>query len=34
MYKQVPAEQKVLVDVKNLFTLETLRGTGYRWWKL
>jgi len=34
MYKQIPAEQKVLVDVKNLFTLETLRGTGYRWWKL
>ena len=34
MYKNMPNEQKVLVDVKNLFALDVLREKGYRYWKL
>lgn len=34
MYKTVSPDQKVLIDVKNIFSLEMLRQTGYKYWKL
>ena len=34
MYKKLPNDQKVLIDVKNLFALDVLRKKGYRYWKL
>ena len=34
MYKQLPNDKKVLIDVKNLFALDVLREKGYRYWKL
>jgi len=34
MYKTVSPDQKVLIDVKNIFSLEILRQMGYKYWKL
>lgn len=34
MFAPMPNEEKVLVDVKNLFSLTQLNETGYRYWRL
>jgi len=34
MYKTGSPDQKVLIDVKNIFSLEILRQMGYKYWKL
>ena len=33
-YKNIASEEKVLVDVKNMFKVEDLKRSGYAWWKL
>jgi len=35
MYKkELPDHEKVLLDVKSIFDLETLRASGIRFWRL
>ncbi len=34
LYKDVPNEEKVLIDVKGIFNIEDLKNTGMRWWRL
>lgn len=34
LFKMVPDEQKVLVDVKGLYNIEELKGSGMSWWRL
>jgi len=34
MYAPMPNHEKVLIDVKNLFTLDVLRKSEYRYWRL
>ena len=33
-YKDVPEEEKVLIDVKGLYRIDDLRASGMRWWRL
>ena len=33
-YKDVPNEEKVLIDVKGICNIEELRASGMRWWRL
>lgn len=34
LYKQVPDEEKVLIDVKGLYDVEELKKSGLKWWRL
>ena len=34
LYKDVPNDQKVLVDVKGMFNISELRNSGINWWRL
>ena len=34
LFKAVPDEEKVLIDVKGLYKIEELRASGMRWWRL
>lgn len=34
MFARLPDDEKVLVDVKNMFTLDWLKASGYRYWRL
>ena len=34
LYKNVPNESKVLIDVKGLYKVEDLRQSGINWWRL
>ena len=34
LYKQVPNDEKVLIDVKGLYEINELKMSGYRWWRL
>lgn len=34
LYKQVPNEEKVLIDVKGLYDVEELKKSGLKWWRL
>lgn len=34
LYKQVPNDEKVLIDVKGLYEINELKISGYRWWRL
>ncbi len=34
MYKDVPAENKVLIDVKGIYTIADLKKSGMNWWRL
>ena len=34
MFKECPDEEKVLIDVKGLYKIDDLRGSGMRWWRL
>lgn len=34
LFKAVPDEEKVLIDVKGLYKIEDLRASGMRWWRL
>lgn len=34
LFKQVPNEQKVLIDVKGLYKVEDLKSSGMQWWRL
>ena len=34
LFKNVPDEQKVLIDVKGLYRIEELNHSGMRWWRL
>lgn len=33
-YKDVPDEEKVLIDVKGLYQIEDLNASGMKWWRL
>ena len=33
-YKNVPDEEKVLIDVKGLYKIEDLNASGMKWWRL
>jgi UDP-N-acetyl-D-galactosamine dehydrogenase len=33
-FKDVPDENKVLIDVKGLYPVEDLKASGMRWWRL
>ena len=33
-FKKVPADEKVLIDVKGLYKIEDLKASGMRWWRL
>lgn len=34
LFKPMPNEEKILIDVKNLFKIEDLKETGYTFWRL
>ena len=34
MFRPGPDEEKVLIDVKGLFSIEALRASGLKWWRL
>lgn len=34
LYKNIPDEEKVLVDVKGLYKIDDLNASGMRWWRL
>ena len=34
LYKNVPDEEKVLIDVKGLYKIEDLQASGIQWWRL
>lgn len=34
MFKNVPDEEKVLIDVKGLYKVEDLKASGMQWWRL
>ncbi len=34
MFKEVPDEAKVLIDVKGLYKIEYLKASGMKWWRL
>ena len=34
LYKDVPNDEKVLIDVKGLYKIEDLNASGLRWWRL
>lgn len=34
LYKSVPEEEKVLIDVKGIFKIDELKNSGLRWWRL
>ena len=34
LYKNVPQEQKVLIDVKGLYKIDDLKKLGIRFWRL
>lgn len=34
LYKQVPAREKVLIDVKGLYDIDELKKSGLKWWRL
>ena len=34
MFKDVPDEEKVLIDVKSLYRLDELKASGMRFWRL
>lgn len=34
LFKQVPENQKVLIDVKGLYAIEALKASGMQWWRL
>lgn len=34
MFRQVPGEQKVLLDVKGIYPVESLKASGIRFWRL
>ena len=34
LFKNVPDQEKVLLDVKGIFTLEGLKTSGLRYWRL
>ena len=34
LFKDVPDEEKVLIDVKGLYTVEELKASGMKWWRL
>ncbi|MBO4389018.1 MAG: nucleotide sugar dehydrogenase [Spirochaetales bacterium] len=34
MFKDVPNDEKVLIDVKGLYKVEDLRASGMKWWRL
>ena len=34
LYKNIPDEEKVLVDVKGLYKIDELNASGMRWWRL
>lgn len=34
MFKAVPNEEKVLIDVKGLYKIEELKASGMKWWRL
>ena len=34
LYKQVPAGEKVLIDVKGLYDIDELKKSGLKWWRL
>ena len=33
-FRDVPDEQKVLIDVKGLYQIEDLKSSGMKWWRL
>lgn len=34
LFKDVPAEEKVLIDVKGIYNIKDLNASGMRWWRL
>ncbi len=34
LFKNVPDEEKVLIDVKGLFSIDDLKASGMQWWRL
>ena len=34
LFKDVPDEEKVLIDVKGLYRIEELKASGMKWWRL
>lgn len=34
LYKDVPDDEKVLIDVKGLYKIEELKSSGLQWWRL
>lgn len=34
LYKKVPDDEKVLIDVKGLYNIKDLKHTKFRWWRL
>ena len=34
LFKDVPDEEKVLIDVKSLYRLDELKASGMRFWRL
>lgn len=34
LFKAVPNEEKVLIDVKGLYSVEDLKASGLQWWRL
>jgi len=34
LYKQVPAGERVLIDVKGLYDIDELKKSGLKWWRL
>ena len=34
LFRKVPDEEKVLIDVKGLYKIEDLRASGMQWWRL
>ena len=34
LFRDVPDDEKVLIDVKGLYSIEALKASGIRWWRL
>ena len=34
LFKLVPDEEKVIIDVKGLYSIEDLKASGIQWWRL
>lgn len=34
MFKNIPDEEKVLIDVKGIYKIENLKASGMQWWRL